>query len=131
MNNKIVVALFATVVAIASGIYFYKIKNTNVEQLIKPSIIGLWKIDTASTVKDSSHQFLKDFGTLADSVEVNFTTDSTYEVQNTVGRYALKNDTIEFIDSLKNESYPFSKLNDTSFTIKLDTTAVITFKKKQ
>lgn len=124
------VAVFATVVAIASGIYYYKTKDNKTQLLTKPNIVGVWGLDSTTNFKDSTNQFLQAFAILNDSIKLEITSDSTYLLNNKLGLYNVANDTINFIDSTAKTSYGFVLLNDSSFTIKLDSANALVFKKK-
>jgi hypothetical protein len=132
MNNKILVATIATVVAIASGIYFYSKSNTKVELAEKPSIVGLWTVDSS---KFESNNLLSSIISKEDSISkftLNFGVDSllSNNLDSLKLKYNLTNDSLYVTSNNAVSNFGVTWISDSSVVLKNDSTTTVFLSKK-
>lgn len=116
------VAIIATVVAIASGIYMYTKKDATIDVKSKPNIIGSWISDSAKFSSNSLATNLIISTDSTNTISLDFAKDSLLTVNNDTNKlkYQVINDSLFIKETNRVSNFAINWLNDSSLILKND-----------
>ncbi len=116
------VAIIATVVAIASGIYMYTKKDAIIDVKSKPNIIGSWISDSTKFSSNSLATNLIISTDSTNTISLEFAKDSLLTVNNDTNKlkYQVINDSLFIKETNRVTNFAINWLNDSSLILKND-----------
>lgn len=116
------VAIIATVVAIASGIYMYTKKDATIDVKSKPNIIGSWISDSTKFSSNSLATNLIISTDSTNTISLDFAKDSLLTVNNDTNKlkYQVINDSLFIKETNRVSNFAINWLNDSSLILKND-----------